>query len=117
MDGTQILYRSGDDADTVDLVAAGNLAVDITKEQSQNLRMRRIRTHTVVGEMGFFRQSVRSATVASDGPATLFTLTRANFELMQQERPDLASAFYRCIIRMLADRVEFSNKVVASLSV
>ena len=117
VDGTQILYRSGDDADTVDLVAAGNLAVDITKEQSQNLRMRRIRTHTVVGEMGFFRQSVRSATVASDGPATLFTLTRANFELMQQERPDLASAFYRFIIRMLADRVEFSNKVVASLSV
>lgn len=117
VEGTQILYRSGDDADTVDLVAAGNLAVDITKEQSQNLRMRRIRTHTVVGEMGFFRQSVRSATVASDGPATLFTLTRANFELMQQERPDLASAFYRFIIRMLADRVEFSNKVVASLSV
>ena len=115
-DGSQILYREGEPADTVDLVAAGNLAVDIAKGDGESLRVRRIMTHSVLGEMGFFRQSVRSATVSSDGPAIVFTLTRANFERMRRERPDLASAFYDFIVRVLADRIDFANRTVAALS-
>ena len=59
--------------------------------------MRRIVTHTVLGEMGFFRHSVRSATVSSDGPATVFTLSRTNFERMRRERPDLAGALHAAL--------------------
>jgi len=66
--------------------------------------------------MGFFRQSVRSATVSSDGPATVFSMTCANFERMRRERPDLASAFYGFIVRVLADRIDFANRTVAALS-
>jgi sulfate permease, SulP family len=116
VDGSQILYREGEPADTVDLVAAGNLAIDIAKDNGESLRVRLIMTHTVVGEMGFFRHSMRSATVSSDGPAILFTLTRANFERMRRERPDLASAFDDFIMRVLADRIDFANRAVAALS-
>jgi SulP family sulfate permease len=115
-DGSQILYRQGEPADTVDLVAAGNLVIDIAKGNGESVRVRRIMTHTVVGEMGFFRHSARSATVSSDGPVILFTLTRANFERMRRERPDLASAFDDFIMRVLADRVDFANRAVAALS-
>jgi SulP family sulfate permease len=90
--------------------------IDIALAGGESLRVRRVTTHTVVGEMGFFRQSVRSATVSSDGPATLFTLTRANFERMRRERPDLASAFDDFIMRSLADRLDFANRTVAALS-
>ena len=114
--GSQILYREGEPADTVDLVAAGNLAIDIANGNGESLRVRHITTHTVVGEMGFFRHSVRSATVSSDGPATVFTLSRANFERMRRERPDLASAFDEFIMRVLADRIDFANRTVAALS-
>lgn len=113
---SRTLYREGEPADTVDLVAAGNLVVDITGGDGERLRVRRIMTHTVVGEMGFFRNAGRSATVSSDGPAILFTLTRANFERMRRERPDLASAFDDFIMRILADRIEFENRAVAALS-
>jgi hypothetical protein len=68
------------------------------------------------GEMGFFRESSRSATVSSDGPVTLYTLTRFNFEKMRRERPDLAIAFDDFIMRVLADRIEFAGRQVASLS-
>jgi SulP family sulfate permease len=80
------------------------------------LRVRRITTHTVVGEMGFYRRSVRSATVSSDGPATLFTLTRANFERMRRENPDLSNAFDDFVIRILADRYDFATREVTALS-
>jgi SulP family sulfate permease len=113
---SQILYREGEPADTIDLVAAGNLTIDIAQEDGGSLHMRRIKTQTVIGEMGFFRQSARSATVSSDGPATLYTLKRTDFEKMRCERPDLASAFDDFILRILADRIEFANSQVSTLS-
>ena len=116
VDGPQILYREGQPADTVDLVAVGNLAIDIAKGNGDSLRVRRIMTHTVLGEMGFFRHSVRSATVSSDGPAIVFSLSRTNFERMRRERPDLASAFADFIMRVLADRIDFANRAVEALS-
>ena len=116
VDASQVLYREGEPADTIDLVAAGSLAIDVANENGESLRMRRIMTHTVVGEMGFYRHSVRAATVSADGRATFFTLTRANFERMRRERPDLASAFDNFIMRALADRVDFANHAIAALS-
>ena len=115
VDGSQILYREGEPADTLDLVAVGHLTIDVAKGDGGSVRVRRIMTHTVVGEMGFFRHSLRSATVSSDGPAILFTLTRANLDRMRRERPNLASAFYDFIMRILADRIDFANREVAAL--
>jgi SulP family sulfate permease len=116
LDDAQILYRQGDPADTIDLVAVGNLAIDVAKRVGESVRVRRIMTHTVLGEMGYFRRAVRSATVSSDGPAIVFTLSRANFERMRRERPDLASAFDDFIIKTLADRIEFANRTISALS-
>jgi SulP family sulfate permease len=113
--GPQIIYREGDAADTLDLVAAGNLNVDVAIENGGTHRLRRLATHTVVGEMGFFRQSCRSATVTSDGPAVLFAMTRANLERMRREQPDLAGAFTDFIIRVIADRLDATNREIAAL--
>lgn len=111
----EIIYREGDAAETLDLVAAGNLNVDIATESGGTRRVRRLATHTVVGEMGFFRRSCRSATVSSDGPAVLFAMTRANLERMRREQPDLAGAFTDFIVRIVADRLDATNREVAAL--
>ncbi len=115
VDGSQILYREGDPADTLDIVAVGHLSIDVADPERSSVRVRRIMTQTVVGEMGFFRQTLRSATVSSDGPAILFTLTRANFQRMRRERPDLASAFDDFIMRVLADRLDFATRELTAL--
>ena len=115
LDGSTVLHRQGEPADTIDIVAAGRLAIDVATSSGESLRVRRIATFTLVGEMGFFRHSVRSATVSSEGPADLFTLTRANFERMRRERPDLANAFDDFIIRIMANRVDSAHREVAAL--
>src|ERR1051326_797379 len=112
LDGPTVLHRQGEAADSIDLVAAGDLAIDVATRSGETLRVRRIATHTVVGEMGFFRRSLRSATVSSEGRAVLFTLTRANFERMRRERPDLASAFDEFVIRILANRIDNRDREV-----
>jgi sulfate permease, SulP family len=113
--GVQAIYHQGDPSDTLDLVAVGRLNIEVASTDGRRLGVRRVMTHSVVGEMGFFRQVARCASVISDGPATLFTLTRANFNRMRRERPDLASAFDDFIVRVLADRVESRNREVAAL--
>jgi SulP family sulfate permease len=115
--GTQVLYRQGEPSDEIDLVAAGRLRVDVTDPSTgHTLRARRIATRSVVGEMGFFRRVPRSATVSAEGPATRFTLTRAAYERMRRERPDLAIAFDDFLLRTLADRMNMSERVVAAMS-
>jgi SulP family sulfate permease len=115
VEGSQVLYREGEPADNIDLVAAGHLVVDIAKAPGQSLRVRSIATHTVVGEMGFFRRAPRSATVSSDGQATFYTLTRPAFERMRRDRPDLACAFDEFLLRVLADRITLSERMVIAL--
>jgi sulfate permease, SulP family len=115
LDGSTVLYRQGEAADTIDLVAAGHLAIDFVTSSGENLRVRGTATYTVVGEMGVFRRSVRSATVSSEGPTALFTLTRNNFERMRRERPDLVIAFEDFMIRILSDRIISREREVAVL--
>jgi SulP family sulfate permease len=115
LDGSTVLHRQGEAADTIDIVASGRLAIDLASSNGASLRVRRIATYTVVGEMGFFRHSVRSATVSSESPTVLFTLTRANFERMRRERPDLANAFDDFMIRIIAGRVDSAHREIAAL--
>lgn len=115
VDDEQVIYRQGDSAETLELVSVGRLNVEVTDNSGKHLRVRRIATHTVIGEMGFFRKSVRSASISSDGPTILYTLTRANFDRMRRERPDQASAFSDFIVRILADRVESQDRNIVAL--
>ena len=114
LDGGQELYHQGDPADSLHLVVLGRLNIEVASTDGRPLRVRRTMTHTVVGEMGFFRHGVRSASVASDGPTILFSLTRADFNRMRREHPDVATAFTEFIIRSLADRIEGANRQIAA---
>jgi SulP family sulfate permease len=111
----EVIYRQRDAADAIDLVAAGRLCVDVSAAGARTLRLRRVTTHTVVGEMGFFGRAARSATVTADGPATVLTLTRASFERLRRERPDLASAFYEFLLRSLSERIRLTEKMVLAM--
>lgn len=111
-----VLCRQGEPSDDIYLVSAGRLVITLERNSGQTQHLRTICTHTVLGEMGFIRGIVRSATVSSDGPATVFKLTRERFERMRAERPDLASAFYEFLLRTLADRTEFSDRMLSALS-
>ncbi|MDE2567039.1 MAG: SLC26A/SulP transporter family protein [Burkholderiales bacterium] len=115
----QVLYRQGEAADAIDLVVAGRLAVEMAGGGAgagvPSLRLRSITTQTVVGEMGFFGHTARSATVRAEGPATVLTLTRGRFEALRRERPDLAAAFYEFLLRTLADRIRVSERLMLAL--
>ncbi|MFO1172545.1 MAG: SulP family inorganic anion transporter [Hyphomicrobiaceae bacterium] len=109
------LYAQGAEPDTIELVAAGRLAITIAEEGGRTVRIRSMAGQTVVGEMGFFRELPRAAMVVAEADVVLYTLTRANMQRMIKAEPELAFAFLTFIIRILADRVEFANREISAL--
>jgi SulP family sulfate permease len=109
------LFRQGDPANSVEILASGCVAITIQDEQGRPIRLRRMLGYTVVGEMGFYRQVPRGASVLVEEPSVVYRMTRESFDRMQAQDPAAASVFHKLIIRLLSDRLEFANREIAAL--
>ena len=109
------LFRQGEPPDSVELLASGCVAITIQDEEGRPIRLRRMMGYTVVGEMGFYRQVPRTASVIAEEPSVVYRLTRASFDKMQAQDPAAASVFHKLIIRLLSDRLEFANREISAL--
>ncbi len=110
-----VLYQQGDAAQTIDLVAEGSVAIVIRRDGAPDYRLRLMKTHTVVGEMGFFRHALRAASVISAEDSAVYALTRDAFARLELEKPAVANRFLEFIIRILANRIDFANRETAAL--
>lgn len=115
MAGGERLYAQGAPADTIDLVATGSIAIDVIDGEGETRRVRRMAGRTVVGEMGFFRDRPRGASIVAEGPTVVFVLSRRDFDRLMADEPELGARFLQFIVRALSDRVEFANKEIAAL--
>ncbi len=111
----EALFRQGEPPDSVELLASGCVAITIQDEQGRPIRLRRMMGYTVVGEMGFYRQVPRTASVIAEEPSVVYRLTRVSFDKMQAQDPAAASVFHKLIIRLLSDRLEFANREISAL--
>ena len=111
----EALFRQGEPPDSVEILASGCVAITIKDEQGRPIRLRRMMGYTVVGEMGFYRQVPRTATVIAEEPSVVYRLTRESFDKMQEQDPTAASVFHKLIIRLLSDRLEFANREISAL--
>jgi SulP family sulfate permease len=111
----QVVLKQGGRANSVDILATGNVAITLTDEAGNTTRLRRMAAQTVIGEMGFFRKAPRTAAVVAEEPSVIYRLTRKKFDKMQSEDPDTAAAFYRLIVRILSNRLEFANREISAL--
>lgn len=110
----EVLCAQGSPADAMFFIERGRVAVSLQTD-SGNVRLRSLGDRTILGEMGLYRSSVRSASVLAERPSVVHMLTRESFENMERDDPALAAAFHAAIVRTLADRLEFESAMVASL--
>jgi SulP family sulfate permease len=115
LDNGEFLFKQGEPSDSVVFQASGCVAITIIDEHGRPIRLRRMLGHTVVGEMGFYRHVPRTANVIAEEPTVVYRLTRDAFDKMQEEDPAAAAALHKLIIRLLSDRLEFSNREVSAL--
>ena len=80
LDTGVVLFRQGEPSDSVVFQASGCVAITISGEYGRSIRLRRMLGHTVVGEMGFYRNVSRGANVVAEGASVVYILTREAFD-------------------------------------
>ncbi|WP_144394261.1 cyclic nucleotide-binding domain-containing protein [Pleionea sediminis] len=82
---------AGDEADSLFLIAEGELEVLIPVGRNKSLkRLTMITAGSVIGEQSFFDEQPRSLTCRANTDGELYRLNRANFMVMSAKHPALA---------------------------
>jgi len=59
---------------------------------------------TLLGELGLYMGVPRTASVVALEPSTVYCLSQASLQEMEQQDADLANAFHRSVARLIAER-------------
>lgn len=110
-----ILFNQGETADSLYILSTGRVTILFKTPEGSELRLRSMLGHTLLGEMGLYRNALRGASVVADEPTIVYKVTRKTLQHMEDEAPELAHAFHKFVVRTLAARLDFSNREVAGL--
>ena len=111
----EFVCRQGEPSDAIHFIANGSVSIALVDGMGRGVRLRRMTGRTVVGEMGFFRDSPRTASVVADRAATVYVFSRARYEALVADDPALGQTLLEFIVKTLADRLEFANREIAAL--
>jgi SulP family sulfate permease len=110
-----VVINQGDESDSMYFVESGQLTAKLAVETGKFIRLRGMGPGTVVGEIGLFLNSPRTATVVATQPATLYRLSADRLKEMEAQDPDLASILQRWIMNLLGARLNDQNRTIEAL--
>jgi len=109
------LMQKGDTPDSIYFIESGRLNVYIESNEGESLRIRSIRSGTVVGELGLYLRDERTANVYADQDSVLYRLKFESMTRMEKDEPDVASALHEWIAGEIAERMADNNRALEAL--
>jgi SulP family sulfate permease len=113
--GTTLIH-CGSASDCLYIILSGRVSVHLALSSSSFTK--RLRTYgpgTVLGEMGFFDDTPRSADVIADVDSRLARLDRVGMRQLESEHPAQAARLHRFVISSLAARLRAANEELRHL--
>ncbi len=109
------LIAQGAASEELFFVESGQLSARLTLENGREIRLRTIGPGAVVGEMGLYLRMERSASVVTDAPSSVYSLSAAMLDSLQREAPQTAAAFHQFVAGLLAERLKHANDTLRVL--
>ncbi len=109
------VFKPGDDPDAFYFIESGRVDILLQGEDGQELRLRSMTAGTIVGEVGFYLNKVRSVSVIATEAGVLHRLDQKALRRMEGEHPKIAAAIQVLITRVLSDRLTNSNRLIQEL--
>lgn len=109
------IIRRGDAPDSMYFIESGRLNVQLESEDGEIMRLRSIRSGTVVGELGLYLKGERTANVVTTQKSVLYRLQLDSMKKMETQDPDVASALHEWIARQLVERMTDNNRAIEAL--
>jgi SulP family sulfate permease len=107
------LMKKGDAPDSLYFIDQGQVTAQL--EDDKVIRLETMGVGSVVGELGFYLKKQRTASVIADAPTVAYRLDLNDLERMEQEHPEVASAFHQIIVHLLSERVTHLINTVNAL--
>ncbi len=99
------LIRQGEASRDMFFLERGDVSVYLKPASGEAFRIRQTGPGTVMGELGFYLDTPRSASVIAETAGTAYRLTTEGLNRMETEHPELAAALHRFIADLLAERL------------
>ena len=110
------LVRQGDPADDLYFIESGAATAQFELADGRSIRLRAMRSGTVVGEIGLYLGGARTASVVMTQPGTLYRLSAGAIQHMEENDPEVAAALHLLVARLMAVRLaEYNDTLMAVL--
>jgi SulP family sulfate permease len=104
-DAGQTLIQEGDRPDRIYFIESGQVTAHVEQKGKESLRLETMRGGRVVGELGFYLEGQRTASVVTDEQSIIYSLSRDDLEKMEMTHPEAAAKLHRIIVHLLSERV------------
>jgi CRP-like cAMP-binding protein len=108
--GGEVVFREGDQGDSLFVLARG--AVEVVAGKERVLAV--LEAPAAFGEMSLIDREVRSATVRAKGECVALQLTAENFTAFRKRSRDGFTLFLVNVARVLSSRLRETNQKLAS---
>jgi SulP family sulfate permease len=110
-----ILIEQGNQASDVYFLEQGEVSVYLQSPDGSLKRIRRTGCGTILGEIGFYLGTPRSASVIANTSGKAYRLSTEALARMEAERPEFASALHRFIANLLAERLLHTTQTLETV--
>jgi len=94
----------GDEPEFLFFVETGQVTAQLERSDRAPIRLETMHDG-VIGEIGFYLDQERAASIIADEPSLLYRLSRQKLKQIEQENPETAAVLHRIIVHLLAERI------------
>ncbi len=110
-----VLIAQGEPSTDLFFIASGYFRVELNVFGEHPVLVRTLAPGTFVGEVAFYLNLPRSASVIAEGEAIAYRLSAETLARMETEDPELAASLHRVMARMLSVRLSDTDKLLQDL--
>jgi SulP family sulfate permease len=110
------LIRQGEPARHLYFIESGEFAAQLELHGNEPIRLRTMREGAMFGEIALYLNIPRSLSIVATKPSTVYQLSADDLKKMEARDPELAMAFQKYVIRLLAERLVDLNRTLEALA-
>lgn len=112
----EVLTGQGDKASELYFLETCSASAFLRTSTNQLRRVRRSNRGTVFGELGFYLEIPRTASVVIDTPGLVYVLHRDALKRMEERDPEVAAELNRYMARLVSERLMFTTRTLRAVS-
>ena len=113
----EVIFAQGDPSDTLVFLEEGRLSALVKHAGGEALRVAGFLPGSIVGEIGFFSDLPRTATVMSETEVRIRRVSREALRRVTDNSPDIAAEFHAHLSRLLARRLGRTTALFVAMDV